>query len=77
MGSDGQRLLYPDEYEPTQKKDKSSMMLANDVEDIRELGNTAQKYGGKYGDLYGGQQISQIGFWTNSKPAGCLAMPQK
>ena len=39
-----------------------------DVEDIRELGNTARKYGGKYGDLYGGQQIGRIGFWTNSKP---------
>ena len=43
------------------------------MEDIRELGNTARKYGG----LYGGQQIGQIGFWTNSKPAACLAMPQK
>jgi hypothetical protein len=52
--------------------------VAENGEDIHELGNTAQKYGGKYGKLYGRitictanprRQVGGSSVWTNSKPA--------
>ena len=44
-----------------------SLLFDCSYEDIRELGNTAQKYSREYSNLYGGQQIHQISFWTHSK----------